>query len=237
MKKDALCFEFDKVSFSWPGGRTVLDRQDMALPEGVFAQVRGPSGSGKSTLLRLMNRLEQPISGEIRYMGQCLTEWDPPGLRQQVTYLQQTPFVPDRPVRDILAYPFHLGVNKGKILPSDQSLRSLLDRVQLGALGLDESGAALSGGQRQRLGLLRAVIANPRVLLLDEPTASLDKESRTVVEEMAVDLCRQGITIVMVTHDDFVPQQVPVAEVTMQQGRMTECLALPQQKFHMFFGV
>lgn len=223
-QQEILCFEFDQVSFSWPGGRTILDRQDLALPEGVFALVRGPSGSGKSTLLRLLNRLEQPISGEIRYLGRRLADWDPPQLRQQVTYLQQTPFIPDLAVRDILLYPFQLGVNRRRIPPADEMLGAMMERVRLQEVGLDDSGALLSGGQRQRLGLLRALIADPRVLLLDEPTASLDRESRVAVEEMAMDLCRQGVTIVMITHDGFVPKQVPVAEVTIQQGQVTVCL-------------
>lgn len=222
--QETLCFEFDQVSFFWPGGRTILDRQDMALPEGVFAVVRGPSGSGKTTLLRLLNRLEEPISGEIRYLGRRLADWDPPQLRQQVTYLQQTPFIPDLAVRDILLYPFQLGVNRGKIPPGDEMLGAMMARVHLEEVGLDESGAQLSGGQRQRLGLLRAMIAEPRVLLLDEPTASLDRETRIVVEKMAMDLCRQGVTIVMITHDGFVPEQVPVAEVTIQHGQVTVCL-------------
>lgn len=223
MKEDTLCFEFDNVSFAWPGGAPVLDRQNMILPRGMFVLVRGPSGSGKSTLLRLLNRLEQPASGQISYLGRNLANWNPPQLRQQVACLPQTPFIPDLSVRDILLYPFQLGINKEKARPQDQTLLAMLDQVHLSEVGLDESGAVLSGGQRQRLGLLRAVIAGPRVLLLDEPTASLDKASRTVVEDMTMDLCRQGLTIVMITHDDFVPDQVPVAEVTIRQGRVTVC--------------
>ncbi len=224
LSKNKICFEFENVSFSWPGGRTVLESQDFSLPKGVFSLVRGPSGSGKSSLLRLMNRLEIPQKGTIRYLDRSLADWDPPKLRQQVTYLQQMPVVPDASVRDVLLFPFSFSINKELAPPSDEILLAWLDRVQLGTVTLDESAAALSGGQRQRLSLLRALVTEPAVLLLDEPTASLDKESKAVVEDMVEELCSKGVTIVMITHDDFIPNRVPVAEVRIQEGRVNVCL-------------
>lgn len=171
-----------------------------------------------------MNRFETPQQGIIRYLNRSLSDWDPPRLRQQVTYLQQMPVVPDVSVRNILLLPFNFNINKKLTLPSDKSLLAKLDRVQLGTVGLDESAAALSGGQRQRLSLLRALMTEPDVLLLDEPTASLDKESKAVVEEMVEDLCAQGRTIIMITHDDFIPGRVPMAELHIQEGGVKICL-------------
>lgn len=223
MTHEIPCFEFDAVSFAWPGGRTVLDRQSFALPQGSFTLVRGASGAGKSTLLRLMNRLEEADHGTIRYQGRPLDDWAPPALRQQVAYLHQTPVIPDLSVRDILRHPFSFSINRDKTPPSDAALKSMLERVHLEDIGLDESGAALSGGQRQRLSLLRTLVTDPGVLLLDEPTASLDRESKRCVEEMAEDACRKGTTVVMITHDGFSPAQVPVVTFTLAEGRVALC--------------
>lgn len=217
------CFEFEAVSFAWPGGRNILDRQSFCLPSGGFALVRGSSGAGKSTLLRLMNRLEEADAGVIRYRGSSLTDHEPPRLRQEVAYLQQTPVIPDRTVREILLHPFEFRVNREIPQPADAALRDMLDRVCMETVGLDEPGAALSGGQRQRLGLLRTLVTGPRVLLLDEPTASLDDESKTGVRQMAETVCREGTTVVMITHDGFVPAKLPVLEITISGGEVTVC--------------
>lgn len=216
----ATCFEFRNVSFGWPGGRTVLRDQSFSLPAGRLIVVRGPSGAGKSTLLRLMNRLEESQSGVIRYRGRDLCDYDAPRLRQQVAYVQQMPVVPDVSVRETLLMPFGFGVNKGLTPPEDDELTARLDEVCLGGVGLNEHAAALSGGQQQRLCLVRALMTQPDVLLLDEPTASLDNESRTVVEQMAEQRCASGVTVIMVTHEGFLPRHMPMVEIRLRDGKV-----------------
>ncbi|MCW8801679.1 MAG: energy-coupling factor ABC transporter ATP-binding protein [Desulfobacter sp.] len=223
MNHQIPCFEFHDVSFTWHGERVILEHQSFTLPQGAFVLIRGPSGAGKSTLLRLMNRLEEAETGEISYLGQSLTDWNPSELRQQVAYLQQIPVIPDQSVRDILLQPFYFRVNRDKAKPSDQALQQLLGKVKMNDIRLDDSGAALSGGQRQRLSLLRILLPGPSVLLLDEPTSSLDSESRRCVHELVADFNRQGTTIVMITHDGFLPKNVPVMEITIDQGRVSVC--------------
>ena len=93
----------------------------------------------------------------------------------------------------------------------------------MGKIGLTESGASLSGGQRQRLGLLRTLVTKPAVLLLDEPTASLDKVSKQCVEQMVEASCRNGTTVVMITHDRYTPSGVPATELTIAEGRVSLC--------------
>lgn len=221
MSADRLnCFVFENVSFAWPGGRTVLKSQSFAVPTGVFGVVHGASGAGKSTLLRLMNRLEEPQSGVIYYRGRALADFDPPRLRKQVAYLQQMPVVPDVTVREALLMPFAYGVNKGLPPPGNDELAARLDRLLLGPVGLSERAAALSVGQRQRLCLARALMTKPDVLLLDEPTASLDGESQAVVEQVAEQLCAEGVTVVMVTHAGFSPTGVPAAQINLQNGKV-----------------
>jgi putative ABC transport system ATP-binding protein len=218
------CFEFRNISFAWPGGRTVLEDQTFTIPDGSFVVVRGPSGSGKSTLLRMMNRLEEPQSGVIRYRGRDLTDYDPPRLRQRVVYFQQMPVVADVTVRETLLMPFRYAVNKRLIPPADDDLAARLDEVNLGMLELGERAGALSVGQRQRLSLARALMTGPEVLLLDEPTASLDSESQVVVEQIAEQRCTDGATVIMVTHDGFSPRSMPMVEIHMQDGKVDICL-------------
>jgi putative ABC transport system ATP-binding protein len=214
------CFVFDNASFTWPGGRDVLKSQHFSIPVGTFTVIRGPSGAGKSTLLRLMNRLEELQAGTICYRGSALTDLDPPQLRQQVAYLQQMPVVPNLTVRETLLLPFAFGVNKGLTPPSDDKLTIRLDELLLGNIGLDERAAALSVGQRQRLCLARALMTDPDTLLLDEPTASLDSESKTVVARVAQRLCKDGVTVIMVTHEGFSPQGLPKLEINIQNGKV-----------------
>ncbi|MCG8684109.1 MAG: ABC transporter ATP-binding protein [Desulfobacterales bacterium] len=223
MKDHTPCFEFENVTFSWPGKAPVLDRQSFSFPFGSFTLIQGPSGSGKSTLLRLMNRLEEIESGMIRFQGKCLTELNPPELRQQVAYLQQTPVIQDLSVRQTLLSPFEFRINQEKQRPSDDHLEAMLAQVHLSNVKLDDSGAALSGGQRQRLSFLRTLVCDPNVLLLDEPTSSLDKDSKKMVEQMAIEACLVGKTVVMVTHDGFEPDNVPVFKITIKDGEVLQC--------------
>ncbi|PIE66870.1 MAG: hypothetical protein CSA23_06935 [Deltaproteobacteria bacterium] len=215
------CFEFEHVSFAWPGGRTVLADQSFTIAQGRFVVVRGPSGSGKSTLLRMMNRLEEPRSGTIRYRDLDLADYDPPRLRQRVRYFQQMPVVDDVTVRETMLMPFKYAVNKELTPPSDDALTARLGDVHLEMVDLEERAGALSVGQRQRLSLVRALMTGPEVLLLDEPTASLDSESQAIVERMAERLCDDGTTIIMVTHGGFSPRRVPMVEIHLDDGKVT----------------
>lgn len=223
MDHQLRCFEFHDVSFAWHGERTILACQSFDIPQGAFVLIHGPSGAGKSTLLRLMNRLEEVDSGKINFLGQNLTHWNPCELRRQAAYLQQTPVIPDRSIKEILLQPFLFRINKGKTVPSDQHLQQLLEKVKMKDVRLDDAGAMLSGGQRQRLGLLRTLLTEPKVLLLDEPTSSLDSESKRYVYELLEDINRQGTTIVLISHDQFLPQNASVMEITIDQGRVFIC--------------
>ena len=213
-------FVFEEVSFRWPGGRQVLARASFSISSGVFAVVRGASGAGKSTLLRLMNRLEEPQHGRISYRGRGLVELDPPRLRQKVAYLHQMPVIPDLTVRRTLLMPFDYQVNSNRRRPADDDLVAALETVHLGSVALDERAAALSVGQRQRLCLLRSLMTDPEVLLLDEPTASLDRDSEALVLKTAAQRCAAGTTVVMASHGECIPPDVPVTEILLKNGQV-----------------
>jgi putative ABC transport system ATP-binding protein len=195
--------ECDKVSFAYPHKPPILEDICLTLAAGAYFWLRGPSGCGKSTLLRLLCRLLEPTSGLIRFNGRPFPEIDPPTLRRQVVYLQQTPVVLDVSVRENLLLPFSFTLNRDLEPPAESFLSARLEEFLLIGISLQTPANSLSVGQKQRLCLLRAMLVGPSVLLLDEPAASLDKESARVVLEMVARLNReQGTTIIQVSHSE-----------------------------------
>lgn len=196
------------VSFAYPQKPALLEHVSLTFPAGSYNWVRGPSGCGKSTLLRLLCRLLEPSQGHINFSGQLLTSIDPPSLRRQVVYLHQIPVVLEASVKENLLLPFNFKVNQD-LLPPDENLLSVrLEEFLLHGISLQTPAFSLSVGQKQRLCLLRTMLVGPSVLLLDEPSAALDKESAKVVFEMVQRLNReQGTTIILVSHGEDVLAQ------------------------------
>ncbi|MBU2551070.1 MAG: ATP-binding cassette domain-containing protein [Proteobacteria bacterium] len=219
----APIIEFDRVSFHYEPGRSLFDQVSPSLPAGGFVLVRGPSGSGKSTLLRLINRLEEPEAGEIRFKGRPLGDYPAPRLRRSLLYIQQTPVAVDAPVRDNLLLPFAFKSNRDLSRPDDGRLRELMDEFLLTGVGLDDAAQTLSVGQLQRMCLIRGLLLEPEVLLLDEPTSALDRESSRLVEAAAERLNQEaGLTVVMVSHKDFEPRTVRPVVLEVGGGRIEE---------------
>ncbi len=153
-------------------------------PEGLTAVV-GPSGSGKSTTLRLLNRLDDPDTGEILYDGRDVRSYDVLELRRRVQLVGQVP----------VTFPGTVADNVGK------GWEELLPRVHLDAALGSRAADVLSVGQAQRMCLARALARGPDCLLLDEPTSALDGASKAEVERLVRSLADEGLTEVMVTHD------------------------------------
>ncbi len=206
------------AAFAYPGGRSVFQGAGFALPKGSLTLVKGPSGAGKSTLLRLLNRLEEPTRGAVLYRGRPLSKYPPPVLRREISYLQQTPILLDSSVRDNLLLPFSFQANQDKPRPNDNTLRARMTEFLLEGVSLADNAATLSVGQKQRLCLIRALLLSPSVLLLDEPTAALDPESRSIVENAAETLCLEGVTVVMAGHQEYVPRHVPPTLLEVRDG-------------------
>lgn len=174
-------------------GRRVLDGLDLQLPATGITVVIGPSGSGKSTLLRLLNGLERPDRGTVRFRGTDLAELDPLAHRRRVGMVFQQPVPFGGTVRDnlLVAAP---GADEG-------ALAAALRRGRLPADLLDREAAGLSGGEAQRMCVARALVARPEVLLMDEPTSALEEASRRGLEDLARALADDGVPVVWVTHD------------------------------------
>jgi ABC-type proline/glycine betaine transport system ATPase subunit len=210
--RDVL-FELERVTYS-RAGKVVLSAVNARLPVGASA-IFGPSGSGKSTLLRLLNRLADPDSGRVVYEGRDVRELDPLTLRREVSLVPQLPALIDGTVQDNIAYGPRLA---GRSFDA----RRCLELAGLDPAFEDRDASKLSVGEQQRVMLARALALEPRVLLLDEPTAALDRAARDAVEGTLRRLrARTAISLVLVTHDVDQAQRLAEYVVRIDGGRMT----------------
>ena len=199
-RPDVPLIEFDRVSFGY-GTTAVLDEVSFSVPAGSRTAVVGPSGAGKSTLLSLLARFYDPSSGVIRLAGVDVFDLGREQVRSWLGYVEQ-----DAPV---LAGTIRENLVLGAPLASDEQCEHVLDQVRLTGilhrdpLGLGaqvgEDGILLSGGERQRLAIARALLASPRLLLLDEPTSSLDSRNEVALRQ-AIDAVAGERTLVIVAH-------------------------------------
>ncbi|MGH7793528.1 MAG: ABC transporter ATP-binding protein [Candidatus Binatia bacterium] len=202
MNNGVTSIEFRDVSFTLASGRSLLSHLNLRVEEGETLVLLGRSGSGKTTTMKLINRLIDPTSGEIRVERKPTLEWDPIRLRRRIGYvIQEIGLFPHLTVEEnIGVVPRLEGWAPERI---HQRARDLLKMVGLDA----ERFAArlpreLSGGQRQRVGVARALAADPPVILLDEPFGALDPITRREIQREFKTLQRElKKTMVFVTHD------------------------------------
>ena len=208
-----LCFD--------AGGRRLVDRVDADILPHRRTVIMGANGTGKSLLLRLLHGLIRPTGGEVLWRGRPL---DREGRRGQAMVFQ-------RPImlrRSALAnLRFALAV-RGVGAPerSDRELEAL-ERARLGDLA-NRPARVLSGGEQQRLAVARALISTPRVLLLDEPTASLDPASTHAIEQQIREAHAGGVTIVLVTHDIGQARRLGDDLLFLHAGRVVETGRVPE---------
>lgn len=166
--------EFDKLEFV-AGGRRI--EVSGAVKEGGILNLCGPSGSGKTTLLRILARLKAPCGGRVMLAGRLWTEFPPVNWRRRVFYLAQKPAVFDGTVRDNLAKPFELKAVKKDLDFNEENARRLMERLYLPEKLMDRDARTLSGGEASRMALVRAILLEPSMILLDEPLAALDRQA------------------------------------------------------------
>ena len=197
--------------------RTVLDISSLEVAQGEIVALVGPSGAGKTTLLRLLNFLEPPASGTLIFSGQPVTGAVPLALRRQVTTVFQRPVLLRASVRDNIAYGLRL-----RGLPVDGRVDAMLRTVGLAGMARN-SARTLSGGEMQRVALARSLVVEPRVLLLDEPTANLDPYNVGLIEDIIRRAnVENGTTIVLVTHNVFQAHRLAQRTGLMLNGRLIE---------------
>ena len=221
--------EFRKVN-KWFGALHVLNDVDLSIAAGNVVVVCGPSGSGKSTLIRCINRLETIESGDIIVDGRsvCDPRMDIAKLRAEVGMVFQSfNLYPHMSVLDNITL---APIKVKRLAPA--AARELAMRL-LERVGIPEKAGAfpanLSGGQQQRVAIARALAMQPKIMLFDEPTSALDPEMINEVLEVMTDLARDGMTMIVVTHEMGFARRVAQQVMFMDEGRIIE--AGPPEKF------
>ena len=195
-------------------GRLVLGPVTLSIAARGPVVVAGPSGSGKSSLLRLLNRLDVPSAGSVRYRGEDLSRTDPAAHRRRVAMVFQRPVVLPGTIAD----------NLREADPSlnDAGVAAALDRVGLEPALSGRDARDLSGGEAQRMCLARSLATDPEVVLFDEPTSSLDPASALRIERLADSLDARGITTIWVTHDLDQMRRLAAQVVAVIDGRIAQ---------------
>ena len=225
--------EFDDIQFSYDGSsdRQVLRNVNITIKGGSTIAVVGESGAGKTTLVSLIPRFYDPEKGRILIDGQDVAHITKSSLRQQVGFVQQNVFLFDGTIRENLKY--------GKNDASDSEMLDALEKANIGSFvrslpdGLDtevgERGTRLSGGQKQRISIARVFLKDPKILIFDEATSSLDTESEAQIQEAFIRLA-QGRTAIVIAHRLTTVQDADMIYVLANQsvvesGSHTQLLA------------
>jgi putative ABC transport system ATP-binding protein len=200
----------------------ILRGLSLVVQEAQLTLIIGPSGGGKTTLVRLLNRLEDPTSGQILLHGRNLGDYDPLELRRRVGLVAQKPFMFAGSVLDNLQIPYLL---RRQAPPSAEhpEVRQALQLCRLETEMLARQARSLSLGQQQRVSLARTLITGPEVIVLDEPTSALDRPTADRLADTLQDICRTGRkTVVMVSHDLRLAERIADHLAYLEGGRIVE---------------
>jgi len=201
------------------GNQFTLTIGQLDFQPGRIYLLVGHNGAGKSTLLQLLGLLLSPDRGEIRFAGAAVLGAAPrQRLRRQITLVEQSPFLFDGTVYDNLAFGLRLRDIRGDL--QRHRIASALEAV--GLKGFEFRHArALSGGETRRVALARAMVLRPKVLLLDEPTAGLDRDSLPHFESCLAALPGEGVTVIISTHDADQSRRLGGEVLRLEGGRLT----------------
>jgi ABC-type methionine transport system ATPase subunit len=205
-------------------GKALLKDITLEVRQGESVIISGPSGAGKSSLLRMMNRLEDPSSGELFFKNQPIKQIDPTRLRQQIALVFQIPVLFPGTVAE--NFRMVTSIHSNTVTPPSL-YADKLEQVGLPSAMLNQEASSLSVGEKQRFSIARALLNNPEILLLDEPTSALDPESSNLLLKTMGQLNREhGLTLLMVTHRTSHGEQIGSRLLRMEAGEITEDKAL-----------
>src|SRR5580698_6003349 len=212
---------FDRVTKRYPNGREALTNASLRIGEGEMVFLTGRSGAGKSTVLKLIALLERPTRGLVEVAGQntaTLPARRVPLFRRRLgIVLQDHRLLMDRPVFDNVALP--LMVADTSLKEIDKRVRAALDQV--GLLGRERvAPLELSVGEQQRVGIARAIVSKPPLLVADEPTGNLDATLAAEVMGLFQRFNEVGVTIVVATHDLHLVRESGLREIVLDDGRI-----------------
>lgn len=214
---------FDNLSKRYPGGFEALKNVSFEMEAGEMAFLTGHSGAGKSTLLKMLMLMERPTSGNLLINGKNLNRLSNsqiPMYRRQVgVVFQNHQLLLDRTVFDNVALPLQVsGYASSEI---GRRVRAALDGVGL----LDkehQKPIALSGGEQQRVGIARAVVHKPRILLADEPTGNLDPELSSEIMALFRRFQNVGVTVLIATHDISLINRMQLRIMRLEEGELSD---------------
>jgi ABC-type lipoprotein export system ATPase subunit len=220
-----VAVEADSVVKSFPsaaGEVRAVDRVSFRLPRGKMIALQGPSGSGKSTLLNLLGALDRPTSGRLIVDGMNVGELSG---REEVHYrrkkvgfvFQSFNLIAQMTALENVLLPMEFA-DVSEALAVERA-RTLLRRVGMGKERDGHRPAKLSGGQQQRVAIARAIANDPPIVLADEPTANLDAKTGRMIVDLLRDLCRDGRTVIVATHDTTIARQADVV-LEMEDGKL-----------------
>jgi len=212
---------FDQVHKRYPNGREALAGVSFSIESGALTFLTGHSGAGKSSILKLIALIERPTRGQVIVNSQNTAGVKPRGIpqfrRSLGVVFQDHKLLHDRPVADNVALPLVIaGVPRREI---DKRVRAALDQV--GLLGREKSRPLeLSTGEQQRVGIARAVVAKPALLIADEPTGNLDPELALEIMKLFKRFSEVGVTVVVASHDVHLIDQVGARRIVLSEGRV-----------------
>ncbi len=214
--------ELQHISKRYSGNTTALSNINLSIAKGELVFLAGPSGAGKSTLLKMIAAIERPTSGVIKVNGEEISRLKPSGLpylrRKLGLIFQQQRLLLDRNVLANVMLP--LIVTGTAKIDAEKRARAALDKVGL----LDKAPMpplTLSGGEQQRVAIARAIVHRPQIILADEPTANLDRDSATMVINTLKAFHGVGVTCLISTHDEYFLERADRV-VCLDHGRIVE---------------
>lgn len=206
-----------------------LQVEHLSLTAGHLYALKGANGAGKSTLLQLLALLQSPQSGQLVFAGQtvCYKPAALKRLRQQITLLEQNPLLFSGSVEQNLAF----GLKLRGVHGSEQQRRIEEALATTGLQGFAQRLAKeLSGGEARRVALARALVLQPKLLLLDEPTANLDHDQVESLERFLVSLPARGMSVVIATHDAQQPERLGGEVITLANGQLEQAQPIAKTK-------
>jgi putative ABC transport system ATP-binding protein len=205
-------FKLEKIKF-----KNILNIEEILLEENRVTAILGSSGGGKTTFLKLLNNMITADQGTITYQGKDIESYDPVSLRREIVMLPQDPQIFKGTIKDNFTKTEAITDNENS---QNLNYNELLQKVSL-TQDLNDAADNLSGGEKQRLALARVMLLEPKVLLLDEPSSSLDKKTEEKIIKRVVDYVRKNNrTLIMVTHSSKIAEKFADKIINIENGKI-----------------